>query len=84
MHGKTSGGTMSIKGVHEVRVNQNIQHCGTVQIKIMEQPALDALQQLLQQPGGPGSFDFVFIGTSPQLRLSCCCIALHSIQRQKV
>lgn len=40
----------------------NIQHWCTVQVEIVEQPALDTLHHLLQQPGARGSFDFVFIG----------------------
>lgn len=35
---------------------------GGVQVDIRQQPALEALQALLQQPGAAGSLDFVFIG----------------------
>ena len=40
-----------------------------LQVDIKEQPAIEALQQLLQSCEEPGSFDFVFIG-------KCCVIVL--------
>ena len=46
-----------------------------LQVDIKEQPAIDALQQLLQNCEEPGSFDFVFIGR-------CCVIALIDLSCQ--